>query len=85
MSRKSKLIDKLLGEPKDFSYRELVSLLRHFGYYELKKGMTSGSRRAFVNQKTMHILRLHKPHPQNYLKPYQMKEVVNELRKFGYI
>jgi len=50
MSRKIKLIDKLLREPKDFSYRELVTLLRHFGYYELRKGITSGSRRAFVNQ-----------------------------------
>ncbi len=85
MSRKNKLIAKLLHEPKDFSYRELVTLLRHFGYYELKKGITSGSRRAFVNQKTMHVLRLHKPHPQNHLKPYQLKEVIYELRKFGYI
>ena len=65
MSRKDKLIKKLLQRPKDFTYDELVSLLGYFEYYELKKGKTGGSRRAFVQQDTKHVIRLHKPHPKS--------------------
>ena len=35
MSKKDKLIDKLLKKPKDFTFDEMVSLLSYFGY-ELK-------------------------------------------------
>ena len=36
MSKKDKLIKRLLEKPKDFTFDELVSLLIYFGY-ELKK------------------------------------------------
>ena len=85
MSRKDKLLSKLLRRPKDFTYHELVNLLGYFGYYEFKKGKTAGSRRAFVHQKTKHIIRLHKPHLKNILKRYQIEEVIDELTKNGLI
>jgi len=84
MSRKDKLLSKLLGRPKDFTYDELVTLLGYFGYYEFKKGKTTGSRRAFV-QETKHIIRLHKPHLKNILKRYQIEEVIDGLTKNGLI
>ena len=85
MSRKEKLTKKLLQRPRDFTYDELVSLLAYFEYEELKKGKTSGSRRAFVHKQIKHIIRLHKPHPKNVLKGYQINEIINELTKNGMI
>jgi hypothetical protein len=83
MSRTEKLIQKLLSGPKDFTYDDLVRLLRAFGYEEIKKGKTSGSRRAFLKISTKHIIRLHKPHPGNILKVSQINKVVDELNKEG--
>ena len=81
MGRKEKLIKKLLNRPKDFTYNELSSLLNYLGYTELKTGKTSGSRRAFHNEKTKHIIRLHKPHPRNILSSYQINLLIDELKK----
>lgn len=81
MSKKEKLLVRLLQRPKDFSYSELKSLLNGMNYEEFNKGKTSGSRVAFVNKKTNHIIRLHKPHPKNILKSYQIDLIIEELKK----
>jgi len=81
MSTIEKLKAKLLSRPKGFTYSELHTLLIHFGYIEVKKGRTSGSRRAFFNEKTKNIIRLHKPHPKEILKRYQINMIIAELRK----
>ena len=80
MSKKEKLLARLLQRPKDFSYSELKILLSSMGYGEFTKGKTSGSRVAFVNNKTNHIIRLHKPHPKNILKSYQVDLIIEELK-----
>ena len=80
MSKQEKLLQRFLSKPKDFSYNELRTLLRNFGYEEIKTGRTSGSRVAFYNSETSHIIRLHKPHPKNILKRYQLDYVEQELR-----
>jgi len=85
MSKKDKLLKRLLRVPKDFSYTELVSLLGYFGYEELKTGKTGGSRRAFAHRLTKHVFRLHKPHPKNILKRYQIDEIIEGLSKNGMI
>jgi|GEM_PF-3814939 len=36
--------------PSDFHYDEMVKLLGHFGFVEIKKGKTSGSRVKFENE-----------------------------------
>ena len=81
MSKKEKLIFRLLQRPKDFSYTELKSLLNWMEYEEFNKGKTSGSRVAFINKNTNHIIRLHKPHPKNILKQYQIDLIIDELKK----
>ncbi len=81
MSKKEKLIEKLLATPKDFTYNELKALLNSLGYVEFNKGKTSGSRVAFVNEKSSHIICLHKRHPKNILKAYQVDLVIDELQK----
>lgn len=85
MSKRDKLIDRLLNRPSDFEYDEAKSLLEKFGYWEENKGRTSGSRVAFVNNETKHIIRFHKPHPGNRLKNYQIEQLIEDLRSQGVI
>jgi hypothetical protein len=81
MSKREKLLARLLSKPKDLTYLELESLLRFLGYEEVKTGKTSGSRRAFMNRKTSHIIRLHHPHPGQELRVYQVEFIIQELKK----
>ncbi|WP_439484246.1 type II toxin-antitoxin system HicA family toxin [Cyclobacterium plantarum] len=74
MSKKEKLIGRFLGMPSDFHYEEMVKLLGYFGFEELKKGKTSGSRVKFENSEGVPVM-LHKPHPSGIMKQYQMKQV----------
>ena len=81
MSKFEKLLSRFLTKPKDFSYNELKTLLSGLGYSEMTKGTTSGSRVSFTNQQNNHIISLHKPHPSNILKRYQIDLVIDELRE----
>jgi len=81
MSQRDKLLERLLTRPKNFTYSDLKTLLTHFGYDAAKTGKTSGSRVAFINHDTAHIIRLHKPHPGNELKRYQIDYLIEELTK----
>ena len=83
MSRNVKLLDKLKNKPKDFTYDELRRLLRGFDCIECLTGITSGSRVAFIHQPTLKSLRLHRPHPGNELKAYQIKYTLDFLREIG--
>ena len=80
MSKVEKLIERLLSYPNDFTYNELKTLLKSFGYNEVQG---TGSRVCF--QKERHKIKLHKPHPGNILKAYQLDLVVEELTAKGLI
>ena len=84
MSKIEKLLERLLSNPKDFTWDELVKLLIHFGYREHVKGKTGGSRRKFVDGQN-NIISLHKPHPGNILKTYAIKEIIEHLTERGKI
>lgn len=83
MSGHEKLLKRFLRRPKDFTYDELESLLASFGYSTVRTGRTAGSRVAFVHEDTKHIIRLHKPHPKNIMRTYQMADIERELRSKG--
>lgn len=85
MSKREKLSKRLLKIPSDFEYDELRSLLNKLGYIEDNRGHTSGSRVAFIHSETGQIIRLHKPHPGNILKRYQIEQLVEELKRQGVI
>ena len=85
MSKLEKLIKRFISKPKDFTYQELMNLLNSLGYSEIKTGNTSGSRVAFYNTESKHIIRLHKPHPSNVLKRYQLDYLEDELKNAGAI
>ena len=84
MSKKEKLLEKLKSKPKDFTYDEAKILLNSFGFIECNKGKTSGSRVAFINENNEKI-ELHKPHPGNILKLYQIKKILNKLEEMEVI
>lgn len=84
MSKNEKLVPRLLTLPKDFTWEELTKLLALFGYAEIKKGKTGGSRRKFADEKK-HIISLHKPHPGNIVKEYALKQVIAQLKEKGHI
>ena len=84
MSRLEKEIERLKSKPKDYTYDEVKNLLNKLGFYENNKGSTSGSRVEFINEKNVQI-ELHKPHPKNVLKHYQIKDIIEKLREGGLI
>ena len=84
MSKHEKLVNRLLAEPKDFTWEELIKVLSVYGYTEVKKGKTGGSRRKFVDEHK-NIIALHKPHPSNIIKAYAIKQVIAELKEQGHI
>jgi hypothetical protein len=78
MSKKEKLIARFLSMPSDFHYDEMVKLLGYFGFKEIKKGKTSGSRVKFINDGGVPLM-MHKPHPTGILKRYQLKQIKEVL------
>ncbi|MBN1184903.1 MAG: type II toxin-antitoxin system HicA family toxin [Bacteroidales bacterium] len=83
MSKFEKLKRKFIGNPKTFTHDELRSLLKGLGYDEKSHGKTTGSSVAFFNTVSKHIIRLHKPHPGNELKRYQIEQILSELTNQG--
>jgi len=78
MSKKEKLVARLLARPKDFTYDEAKTLLCSLGFEERSKGKTSGSRVEYAKGKD--TILLHKPHPSGVLKPYQVKQIIETLQ-----
>lgn len=83
MSKKQKLIDRLIAIPKDFTWDELVSVLSGFGYKMQKPTGTSG--RSFLNEENKHTFYFHKPHPGNIVKRYVLTDVIQTLKDQGKI
>jgi len=81
MSKKDKLIDRLLNNSKDFTFDEMVSLFSYLGY-ELKQGGT-GSGVKFIKEGSNEVINFHKPHPSGILKRYVLDQVIEKLRKDG--
>jgi len=84
VGRIEKLIERLLSDPKDLTWDELVRVLGHYGYIEKRTGKTGGSRRKFVNS-DMNIVSLHKPHPSNIVKRYVINNIIEHLTENGKI
>lgn len=80
MANTKKLLEKLLQQPKTFKYKDLSAVLASIGFEEIKTGKTSGSRVAFYYKEADQILRLHKPHPGDELKRYQIKEAIAVIK-----
>jgi predicted RNA binding protein YcfA (HicA-like mRNA interferase family) len=82
MSKNEKLLQRLKSHPVDFTWDELLRLLKGFGYQLVKKGKTGGSRRRFIHPQNAFIC-LHEPHPQKVLKKYQIDQIIEMLMEEG--
>lgn len=82
MARLDKLKARLAELPADFTWDEARALLVKLGFTE-RQG--SGSRVRFINERTGHKILLHKPHPGNELKGYQVRELYSYLEQQGYL
>lgn len=85
MGRKEKLIRKLKSNPKDFTFEEAEALLNLLSFTRSDKDKTSGSRVTFVSPDKEIKIMLHRPHPGNELRSYQVKQLLEELEQEGYI
>lgn len=81
MSQIDKLVKRFLSKPKDFTFEELTTLLNHFGYRLDKSG--NGSRVKFISDVDADVISIHKPHPDNTVKPYIIKDVLEKLKYGG--
>ena len=81
MTKRDKLLERFLAQPKDFTYNELKTMLSGLGYEEYQLGKTSGSRVCFFNIELGTDFKIHKPHPGNLIKPYLMKFILEKLRE----
>lgn len=80
MSKIEKLLEKFLSIPNDLTWNELIKILNHLGYFEIKKKeKTGGSRIKFANN-NKDIVNLHKPHPKNIVKEYVIRQIIEKLK-----
>jgi hypothetical protein len=79
MSKKDKLLKKFLSKPikKDLTFDELSTLLMACGFIKLEG---SGSAVKFYNEEKDTLINLHKPHPNNVLKTYLIKQIQDKLK-----
>ena len=82
MSKRDKLIQRLLSKPSDFTWDEVTAVMGACNFRMHKK---SGSARTFVHATTKTIVRLHEPHPQNTILHYMAKQLIEGLRAAGEI
>jgi len=76
LSREEKLIQRLQSIPSDFTYEEAILLSGRFGYKEMNKGKTSGSRVLLYRENDGRKIMLHKPHPGNIMKKYAVRDLL---------
>lgn len=81
MSKKEKLLRRFFGIPNDFTYDELVIVLKIYNFEEISKGKTAGSRVAFYNSTYNKKVEFHKPHPNNIIKKYVIKNLIEIIDK----
>ena len=84
MSKRDKLLQRFLTLPNDFTWQELVTMLKGFGYEQVSGGKSGGSRVKFLHQ-SLPPISLHKPHPTPILKRYQLEQLQEILAEEGLI
>ncbi len=85
MSTRDKLIKRFSAMPKDFTFDEMMRLFAAFGFEVDNKGGTSGSRLALINSERGLSYNMHRPHPDNAIKMYVMRQVMEFMVGNGLI
>lgn len=82
MGKKEKLRVRFAALPSNFTWQECCSLLDGYGFVQLQG---AGSRVKFHHPETGTLISLHRPHPGNELKRYQMKLIRDQLKQEGHL
>lgn len=82
MSRKEKLLQRLVAKSQDLTWDQAVTIMKACGF-ELLSGR--GSSRKFVHTVTRVKVFIHKPHPGNIVKAYAQDDLLEGLRNAGEI
>lgn len=82
MSKKEKLVKRLLSRPKDFPFEEMKTLLAYLGY-ELRQE-SGGSGVKFSKENSNEVINFHKPHPDGILKKYILDQVLDMINPLSY-
>lgn len=84
MSKKKKLLDKLLKKPmpRDFPWDDLVTLMEQAGFDVACDG---GSHHMFEHREKGFRFSMSKTHPVGVLKLYQVKAAIEALTAVGVI
>ncbi|MCW9698428.1 MULTISPECIES: type II toxin-antitoxin system HicA family toxin [unclassified Avibacterium] len=80
MGKSKKLLEKLTNAKNTFIWSDLLTLLAQLGY---EKREMAGSRVRFYHAELNHLILLHKPHPENYIKGGALKSVKDGLKGVG--
>lgn len=80
MSKKDKLWAKFMEVPpkKNLTWNELSALMLALGFEALQG---DGSRVKFYHKAKDIMINLHKPHPDNLLKTYLVKQIQDKLKE----
>lgn len=82
LGKREKLIARLKTVPADFTWQELNVLLKALGCKEVQG---SGSRVKFDSGKADQMINLQKPHPENIVKRYARRQLIEKLEQGGLI
>ena len=83
MSTRDKLIKRFRTMPKDFTFDEMIRLFAAFGFEVDNKGGTSGSRLALINSTLGLSYNMQRPHPDNAIKMYVMRQALEFMVENG--
>ena len=81
MSQLEKLLEQFINTPFP-KWSEVLTLFKKLGYKKLEG---EGSRVKFVNPEKKSVIELLRPHPENTIKTYTKKDIINELKNKGVI
>jgi hypothetical protein len=80
MSKKDKLLAAFMEIPpkKNLTWNDLIALMSALNFEQLEG---DGSRVKFYHKAKDVMINLHKPHPDNILKTYLIKQIQDKLKE----
>lgn len=73
MSKREKLLARLRSRPKDFTWDDLVAVMKHHDC-TVEKG--KGARRRFIHRNSGKHISWHQPHPGNVVRDYVVEQAI---------
>lgn len=77
MRKTNKLIEQFINTPFP-KWDDVLTLMKKLGYIKIER---KGSRLEFWNEEKCSSILLHKPHPDNTIKTYIKKDIIDKLRQ----